>query len=169
MLICLSACRPGVEESSAALKYFDLKGFLVKDTARLKKLYHQVDKTVTYNGTSESKTVKVDNWGQELDLFIRSDINKPAWKNSYNVIANNDFILYKAKEPELQMREMLIKLDQQAVKWILIYNRDQNILYKTEEKLTYYPDSLYLIEKNQKVRLMIAANKYFRIKGVIDR
>ena len=164
---CLSACKPAVKESGASLKYFDLKGYFTKDTARLNKLYNQVDKTVTYNGAAEQKKVKITDWGRELDLFIRSDINKPAWKNSYTVVSNNDFLLYKAKDPDLQTQEMLIKLDKRQVKWMLIYNRDHNLLYTTTEKLTYYPDSLYMISKMQKVRLM--GTNFYKIKGVIGR
>jgi len=49
----------------------------------------------------------------------------------------------------------------------LIFNRTKNILYQTTEKLSYFPDSLYLIEKDQKVRLM-AKNKY-KVQGLIER
>ena len=163
----LFACKPAVKETGASLKYFDLKGYFTKDTARLNKLYNQVDKTVTYKGATEHKKVKITDWGRELDLFIRSDINKPAWKNSYTVISNDEFLLYKAKDPDLQTQEMLIKLDKQQVKWILIYNRNHNLLYTTTEKLTYYPDSLYLISKMQKVRLM--GTNLYKIKGVMGR
>ena len=159
------ACKPDIKETGAALKYFDIKGYFTADTARLNKLNKNVLKTATNNGVTESKRVKIDNWGRELDLFIGSDINKPAWKDSYTIIANNNFLLYKAKDPDLKMREMLIKKDKQQVKWILIYNRTKNILYQTTEKLSYFPDSLYLIEKVQRVRL-IGTNSY-KIQGVI--
>ena len=165
-LVVLNSCKPDIKENGAALKYFDLKGFLTRDTAVLNRAYHQVDKTVIHNGVSERRNVKIYNWGQELNLFFQSDINKPAWKNSYTIINNDEFILYKAKYPELQTRELLVKLDKQKVKWILIYTRDQNFLYKTNSKLTYYPDSAYLIEKLQHVRLL--GNNTYIINGLIS-
>ena len=82
---------------------------MTTDTARLNKLNTAVLKTVTDNGATESKKVKIDNWGRELDLFIASDINKPAWKDSYTITGDSDLILYKAKDQELKMREMVIK------------------------------------------------------------
>ena len=165
LVSCISGCRPDVKETGAALKYFDLKGYLTKDTARLNKLNKPVFKTVSHNGITESKTVHIDNWGLELDLFIGSDINRPAWKSSYTIAAGDNILLYKAKDPLLKTQEMIIKLDKQKVKWIFIYNHTKNILYQTSEWLSYFPDSLYLIRKVQKVRLM-GTNRY-RIQGVI--
>ncbi|TWJ02507.1 hypothetical protein JN11_01480 [Mucilaginibacter frigoritolerans] len=166
IILCGTACKPDIKETGAALKYFDIKGYFSADIAHLNHLKIQVLKTVSHNGTTESKTVKIDNWGQEFNLFIDADINKPAWQKSYTVITDDSLLFYKAIDPELKMREMIIKRDnKQKVKWILIFNRTKNILYTTTEKLSYYPDSLYLIEKDQHVRLM--GNNHYRIEGVI--
>ena len=164
IMLLQTACKPDIKEKS---KYFDIRGFFIADTARLNKLNLQVLKTVTHNGVSESKSVHIDNWGHELDLFIGSDINKPAWKDSYTIIDEGGILVYRAKYPELTVREILIKKDNEKVKWILIFNKIKNILYQSTEKLSYYPDSLYLIEKDQKVRLM--GNNHYRIEGVIKK
>ena len=163
---CWPACKPDVKESGASLKYFDINGYFTKDIARLNNLNKPVFKTVTHNGVSESKTVHINDWSRELDLFIQSDINRPAWKNSYKVITEDNFLIYRAKYPELKMHEMIIKEDKGKVKWILIYNKTpKNILYQTTEKLSYFPDSLYMIEKVQKVRLI--GSNYYKVEGVM--
>jgi len=165
---CLPACRPDVKESGGALKYFDINGYFTKDIARLNKLNKPVLKTVTHNTVSESKTVHIDNWELELSLFKDADINRPAWKNSYTVIDEDGMLIYRAKYPELKMREMLIKKDKGKIKWILIYNKTpKNILYQTTEKLSYFPDSLYVIDKMQRVRLM--GSNFYEIKGAMSR
>ena len=106
------ACKSGVkEEATATLKYFDIRGYFTADTARLNKLSKEVIKTVTHNGVTESKKVKIDNWGQELDMFTGADINRPAWKNSYTVATGDNLVLYKAKEEDLKVREIIIKKD----------------------------------------------------------
>jgi hypothetical protein len=162
------ACRPDVkEENAATLKYFDIKGYFTADTARLNKLSRMVTKTVTHNGVTENKKVKIDNWGHELDMFAGADINRPAWKNSYTIATGDNLVLYKAKEDELKVREIIIKKDKEKVKWIVIYTRTKNILYQTTDKLSYFPDSLYLIEKDQWVKLM-GRNRY-KIQGVIEQ
>ena len=165
IILCCQACKPAIKETGATLKYFDLKGFFNADTARLNKLSPTVLKTVSHNKDSQTKEVKIDNWGRELSLFIDADINKPAWQNSYSITSDSSTLIYKSKDPALKMLEMIIKHDKQKVKWILIFNNTSNMLYTTTEKLSYYPDSLYLIEKKQHVRLM--GNNFYRIVGVI--
>jgi hypothetical protein len=165
IILCGTSCKPDIKETGAKLKYFDIKGFFSADTARLNHLNTQVAKTVSHNGATESKTVKIADWGQELNLFMDADINKPAWQNSYTVLTDGSLLFYKAIDPDLKMREMIIKRDKQKVEWVLIFNRTKNLLYTTTEKLTYYPDSLYLIEKDQHVRLM--GNNNYSIQGLI--
>lgn len=165
--LLLPACKPGGNEAGVSLKYFDIKGYFEKDSLRLTKQNSLVFKTVTHNGVTQRKKVHIANWGIELSLFKQSDINKPAWRNSYEVISNEDSVLYKAKYPDLTMREMRIKINKQKVRSVIIFNATKNMLYQTTEKLSYFPDSLYLIEKYQKVRLM-GSNKY-TIEGQIIR
>jgi hypothetical protein len=167
ILTWLPACKPEIKETGATLKYFDIKGFFFTNTAHLNRLNKPVLKTIIYNGITEQKKVHINNWGLELDSFIGSDINRPAWKDSYNIVADNDILLYKAKYPELKMREMLIKKENGKLKWMLIYNKTQNIIYQTTEKLTYFPDSLYMIEKVQRVRLM--GTNVYKVQGVVER
>lgn len=161
------SCRPDIKGNGNTSKYFDIKGYFTADTARLNKLNKIVTKTVTHNGVTETKKVKIANWGQELDMFIGADINRPAWKNSYTIFNGDNVLLYKAKDEDLRVREIMIKLDGQKVKWMLIFTRTQNILYKTTERLSYFPDSLYLIQKDQHVKLM--GNNHYVIKGVIEK
>lgn len=171
-IFCISGCKPGIKETGAALKYFDIKGFFTADAARLSKLNKPVMKTVTHNGVTQSKKVRIGNWGRELDLFIGSDINRPAWKDSYTITVSGDITIYRAKDPELKMHQMDIKEDKGKVKWILIFNHTpkdllHRILYQSSEKLSYFPDSLYSIEKDQRVRLI--GNDTYKVQGLIGK
>jgi hypothetical protein len=165
LLSGLPSCRPDIKQSGAVSNYFDVGGYFKADTARLKKLNLPVNKTVTHNGVTENKTVHITNWGQELNLFIQSDINRPAWKNSYRIQTMDSLLIYTAKYPDLRTTKIVIRKDKDKVKWILLYNHTKNLLYETREKLSYFPDSVYLIEKWQRVRLMGRNN--YRIEGVL--
>jgi hypothetical protein len=166
LLLCGSyACnKPEIKETGAELKYFDLKEYFTKEATRLNKQNPEVDKTVGHNGATESKKVHIGNWKKELNLFIENDINKPAWKLSYDVQANNDSIVYKARYPELETRQIIIIKKAGQVTGISIVNNTHNILYNTTEKLVYAPNAYYLIEKMQQVKIMGANN--YRIKGI---
>ncbi|WEA03371.1 hypothetical protein [Mucilaginibacter sp. SJ] len=163
----LYSCRPDNRQSGAKLVYFDLKEFFRADSARLTRLNPEVNKTVTHNGVTETKIVHIGNWNQELNLFIQSDINRPAWKNSYTVSTSDSAIIYKARTPELKTRRIIIKKAGDKVEWILIYNHTKNLLYETNEKLSYFPDSLYLIQKTQHVKLM-GRNDY-KVQGTLPK
>jgi len=163
----LSACKPEIKQSRSSLKYFDLKGYFERDSARLTQLNKPVLKSVKHNGETETKTVRIANWGTELSLFKESDINRPAWKNSYSVLADSNLVIYKALEPDLKTKEILIKLKAGKVKYIMIINDTKNLLFKTQEKLSYFPDSLYLIQKAQTVRFLGANN--YDIQGLFNQ
>ena len=165
LLLCgLYACnKPQIKETGAELKYFDLKGYFKTDSARLVKLNPLVNKTVTHNGETETRKVKIADWGREFNLFTSSDINKPAWKDSYTMQQNADSIVYKAKFPELKTREIVIHRVDGRVTSVYILNNIHNILYKTTERLTYVEGAYYLIEKDQQVKVM-GANNYV-VKG----
>lgn len=126
-----------------------------------------VNKTVVHNNVSETKAVKVADWKQELGLFADADINKPAWKDSYTVIDEDGQLIYRAKDSLMNVHEVLIKRAAQKVIWILIYTRARNKLYQTNTKLTYYPDSVYMISMDQHVRLLGTNN--YSITGVIGK
>ncbi|MGN6179743.1 MAG: hypothetical protein ACTHMI_11150 [Mucilaginibacter sp.] len=160
-----SGCKPEAKQSGGKAGYFDIKGFFTNEAQDLQKVKPPVLKTIVHNGVTETKKVSIENWGQELESFVGGDINRPAWKNSYTTSTGDGITLYKAIEPELTVREIIIKKDADKIKWIIIYTKTQNILYRNIEKLSYYPDSLYRIEKRQHVRLM--GNNNYNITGVI--
>jgi len=157
----LPACKPEIKNNGG----FDLTGYLKKDAARLNKLNRPVNKTVTHNGVTENKTVHIADWNSELGLFIDADINKPAFKNSYDIINEDSLLVYKAKEKDLKVRELILKRAGKYIKYILIYNKVENQLYKTTQKLTYFPDSVYRIETVQHVKLL-GTNTY-TIQGIL--
>ena len=162
----LSSCKPDHINEGASRKYFDLKGYFRADTARLNKRNPLITKTVTHNGVSETQKLHINNWGLELNLFSQSDINKPAWRDSYNVDSNAVSIIYRAKTLDLKTQLIVINKSVGKIKWIMIVNKTKNALYQTSEQLSYFPDSLYIIQKYQKVRLL-GANKYV-VRGTLN-
>jgi len=177
----LPACKPAIQQN-ASLKYFDVKGFFEKESARLTKLNPLIVKSVYHNGVTETKKVYIDNWDNEFSLFSESDINRPAWRDNYTTISEGNITIYRAKDPELNnTQQILIKRVNGKVEYILIYNSNhasknttnsktrslKNLLFTNEEELSYFPDSLYQINKIQSIRLL-GTNKY-QIKGFFDQ
>ena len=166
VLICfLASCKPEVQQSKNS--YFDLTSYFGAETKKLTNTKFYVVKTVSRNGDAETKTVKIDNWPGELSVFSESNINKPSWRNSYKTTTNGAITIYKALEPDLKTREIILKKENNKVVYLMIFNVTNNSLFQNKEKLTYYPDSLYQIQRKQHVRFL-GTNDYL-IEGKLKK
>ena len=153
LLLLITACSKP-EETSNTPAYFDLKTYFENEAVRLQKRKPVLTKTVTQNGESEKKDIKIADWKSELGFFTMSDINKPAWRDSYRTIDNANQLTYLAKEDGLKTQKVEIYRNAQgAIKQISILNKTSNLLYTSTENLHYFPDSVYTITKQQKVLL----------------
>jgi len=162
VLLAAIGCRPEVKDNGK-LPFFDLKKYFTGEAARLTKQYPLIKKTVSYNGQQETKTIGIKHWQQEFDLFINSDINKPAWKNSYAITTCDTGITYQTTDSTLHTYWIGVGMKGNKVKSIYIRNCTHNMLYDTWENLAYYPDSAYLILKTQDVALL--GRNVYKITG----
>ena len=148
-------------------KYFAIKKYFQEEANRLSTTNPTVSKTVAQNNISQQKNIKIDDWLSELELFLASDINKPAWRDSYKTISSLSKVEYIAKDKNLRTRKIIILYDLKGKpKQISIYNNTKNTLYNSEEKLYYYPDSAYTVQQQQNV-LVMGKNSYI-ISGKIQ-
>src|SRR5476649_2853026 len=115
------ACKPDIKETGGTLTYFDLKGYFKADAAKLTAHNKPVLKTVVHNTITESKKISIDNWDRELSLFSNSDINKPAWKDSYAMQNTANALIYTAKDSTLETKRIIINKDGDKVKWVIIF------------------------------------------------
>lgn len=162
--IFLASCGSDKHERSTN-KYEDIKGLFASEAIRLNKLNPKIDKTVARNNAVESKKGITIDWKNELNLFSESDINKPAWKNSYKISGNANDISYTALDSNLRTRLIHLKKDSSGrLMHVFIVNKTHNYLYQSSEELSYIPDSIYKIVKKQNVILM-GTNQY-EITGV---
>lgn len=161
-LLVFASC--GEKEKVPQRRYIDMKGFFTNEVSRLDKLNTKVNKTVSRNGVSESKVNISPDWNMELSLFSESDINKPAWSNSYIVRNDGGSTLYTATDNKLRTRSISIARNKNGrITRLSIVNSTTNYLYNSSEELLYIPDSLYRIVKKQDV-LLLGKNSY-KISG----
>jgi len=151
------------KEKPITLTYFDIKGFFKSEASRLSQKEALVIKEISKNGEKESKQLAIKNWDKEFDLFTESDINKPSWIASYEVRTVGDTTTYKALTEDLRTREINLIKSENKVKSITIKNKAINKLYESNEYLSYYPDSIYEIIKDQHVKII--GNNNYKILG----
>jgi hypothetical protein len=168
-LLAIASCKS--DSTNGDKKFFDLKAYFKSEAARLAKSNPIITKTAIHNGDSETLKERIANWDSELSLFADADINKPAWKSSYQVDSSGNFLIYKATDPKLKTHDIVINRENGKIKWILIHNYAKTTilgknLYETIEKLSYFPDSLYLIQRKQYTRSL--GYNIYSVKGAFN-
>ncbi len=163
LVLFITSCQPAVIKTNYS-NYPDLKGYFSKEIKRLEKERPQVQKSVHFNKKNESKTSAAIKWQEELDPFIVSDINKPAFMGLYRLSMEDGEKIYRATTKNLKTREIrILKSDNGAIKRITIQNISENNLFSSSEYLEYCPDSIYQIVKKQEV--LILGSNHFMIVG----
>ncbi|MFF5382854.1 hypothetical protein [Pedobacter suwonensis] len=150
-------------EANTNLAYFDIKGYFEKEISRLQKLNPVVNKSVSVDGTVENKNVKIADWTKELAIFVNADINKTSWKGSFKTNQENGVDIYTSDHKKIPIKKVSITWKGQKAGKIEIIIDNKNILYQSQDTLTYCPDSLYSIKKHQKIRLL--KNKRYSVTG----
>ena len=159
-LACLLFVSCSETEQVRVQKYYDVQGFFGAETKRLEKQGATVTKTVSRNDVSETKSSFSPAWATELALFTDSDINKPAWRDSYKIESDSLSTSYTALDDELRTKSLVIKKNNKGkLIEISIVNSTSNYLYNSTEELHYFPDSLYRMVKKQDV-ILLGKNNY---------
>lgn len=162
MLLLVMSCNSETQQH-AATDFFSLKHFFEQESIRLKG-FKTVNKRVQHNEKAEQKAIFIGSWAKELSIFSESDINKPAWRDSYRVVQDSAGVCYSALDSALRTRSIFIKRNAfNKVVRVDIVNRTDNALYQSNERLVYIPDSLYSIDKKQHVLLL--GDDYYQITG----
>jgi len=160
LLVFFAACSSKENSSNTTKTYFDIQGYFENEAARLQQKKPLVEKSVSQNNQPEKKDIKIADWKTEFELFTESDINKPAWKNSYRLIKKGTITELISKDENLKTQKIIIRKGEKGnIAHIFILNKVSNSLYSTTEELNYFPDSLYSIIKNQDVQF-IGKNRY---------
>lgn len=163
LALALASCTLKEQENKNTKAYFDLEGYLKKEALRLQKANPLINKTVVVGGKSETHKVKIADWKKELDLFIQSDINKAAWRGSFSSSLANGMSTYTSQNAKVPVKKLEVSFKGNKVSAIRIFVSNTNDLYKSNDSLSYYPDSLYQIKKVQQIRLR--AEKKYEITG----
>ncbi|WP_316822847.1 hypothetical protein [Pedobacter gandavensis] len=163
LLLCFGCTEPPKTQQKEAHPYFDLKGYFTREVTRLSREKPMVHKTVLVNDATESKDLQIANWQKELSIFSDADLNKSAWKGLFQVKKTDTMELYSSSNEKVPVKEMKVIKKKGKVYGLQMVIRNSNALYTSSDTLSYFPDSLYEVKKNQHIRLL--AEKNYRITG----
>jgi hypothetical protein len=167
LILCLLstalACNDKANKEASSINYFDLKKYFSSEAKRLQTLNPLIKKTVTQNGISETKQLKISILETELKPFSNADINKSAWKNAFKVSTNNQMIRYTNTNDKIPVKELIVTKKNNVIVSIKAILNTSNLLYTSTDTLTYVPSKHYEIKKTQKIKLLKA--KTYQISG----
>ncbi|MFK8164575.1 MAG: hypothetical protein AB8H12_19170 [Lewinella sp.] len=156
--LCLAACAP--ESTSGTIDtapFFDLSGYITSEAERLQAIGMKVEKTITLNGTTETKQLDDINFGNDLRLFREADINRPAWIEKYatdqQTLSGSHLItIYTALDSNLIVRRLMIEEDVGATTKIEIDRKTGTVLSDGQHLLIYEPAKGYSVTTKQENR-----------------
>jgi len=157
-LACFSCNKQEKPNANNNLLYFDLKGYFEKEIDRLQEVSPSINKTVSINGAKEQKTLTITDWQKELAIFQNADINKNSWRGSFKITKQGEQSIYSSDNRKIPIKKILVEQQGSKVSKISIIVNNNNILYRSQDTLTYIPDSLYEIKKQQKIRFLAQKN-----------
>lgn len=177
LLFSLVSCRQEEARDDAPKVYYDLKDFIENQIVYLNEKKPEVNKTAVLGSKREaSKTREVD-WKKELELFLQADINKPSYRQSYEVVQNGPLHYEYRLKPGNDLPVAYLKIDTDSVLkqplHVEALIRASNKVYNSEKKLVLNAakrDNLlevntYEVDGYQK--LIFVEKKVFRIHGEI--
>jgi hypothetical protein len=167
-LLSIMSCNSSANENQEKV-FFDLAQFIDMEIAHLESENVSVFKTVYIN--EEKETITIDNldWKKELEIIRQSDLNKAAYKLSYETDSSKTRIVYSLKDSEDLPVVVLsiLKNDAGEITRIRSDHKSNNYLYSSSK--TAIADfrnghlSHYNIKGTQE--LFIGTEKVFEIDG----
>lgn len=165
ILFFLGACNSAPQKKQfKVMQYFDLKGYITKEAKRLNQLNPEIDKEVIVNTAGERKKVKIADWQKELAIYANADINKSAWQGLFELHESKDSKTYLSDNEKVPVKSLSIKYRKGKLYHIEILIKTENLLYTSNDTLSYFPDSLYQVKKIQHIKLLNEKN--YQIKGI---
>ncbi len=160
-MLFIFSCKNADEKKAKRINtYFDISGFIEAEMDSLQKLDPTIKKTIWVDGIPETQELKIIDWKKELLSFKSSDINKPAWVDSYKIDTlfgkDLNIVRYTATDDDVKIRfvELEIGIDNVECKNILIQSEEHNSVYNSSQRLSYKKGLGYAVESIQQVNFM---------------
>jgi hypothetical protein len=139
----MAGCHGEILEIKQKENFFDLKGFVEKESERLQKQNLPVLKVVVKGEKKEQKKLSTLVWKDELMSIAESDLNRPAWKTLYNsdttFFEKSILITYTGLNRDLAVKKMALTFDKDTKECISlsIDKASENFLYSSWQKIYY--------------------------------
>ncbi len=151
------------------MPFFDLAGYFQSQIDQLQAEQPRVEKRIVLDGEEEGKTVEQLNYEKELQVFLKADINRPAWQDQYaidSVMVNGQLgqLRYIAQDEDLKTRRLIITFEGEEVSKVEIDNYTTSAIANLDQNLTYDPLIGYTIHSKENVQLANAQDLLVEVR-----
>jgi hypothetical protein len=164
IFLLASGCSNPEQAAVTQTNYFQLKPYFLNEAKRLQGLNPEIKKTVSVNGESETKRLKIASWEKEFSSFIDADINKRAWNGEFQKQVTEGMETYTSSNEKVPVKSVTIRKEKDKITGIVVLVTNKNYLYTSNDTLYYYPGKRYGVTKTQQIKLL--DEKKYRITGV---
>ncbi len=174
-LLVWTSCSSPSENSKGrmeVLPYYDLKGFIEQQVDKIDSAQVVILSRINQEENQSTVTLSKAELLEELDVFIRADINKPSLVTSYTTEVARDFLIHEAMpEEKTKVKEIKVRIVDDRPVWITFKMAEENMFYSSytigELYINNQTDQIdhYSIETSQKIWFLKANN--MKISGVI--
>ena len=145
---------------------FDIPSFFDKEITLLKGANPKILKSVSKDHQSEEKLMHIESWDNELSSFKTIDLRKGVYKGFVKKDSIDNMVTYTFQNDDVDSSKVKIGYKDGSAFQIVIERRVNNLLYDTQEILSYTVGENYTVEKIQDVWIL-GENKY-RINGIFQ-
>lgn len=177
LLFSLVSCRREESQDDAPKLYYDLKGFIENQIVYLSEKKPKVSKTALLGSKRETSETRGIDWKKELELFVQADINKPSYRQRYEVVQNGPLHYEYRLKPGNDLPVAYLKIDTDSilrqplhVEALIrasnkIYNSEKKVILNAAKRDNLVEIKSYEVDGYQK--LIFVEKKVFSIRGQI--
>jgi hypothetical protein len=132
--------------------YYDIPSFIVEQANKLDVKGQWVRKHVTKDGHSHIIERGNIAWQEELDAFIESDINRPAWRGEFKVdtisLERVDVVTYKTENKQIPVKNVVVTIDKDTRQClqVTVDRVTDNFLYSSNQSLFFTTGEGYMMK-----------------------
>lgn len=161
-LLLLAACgdeassSPPPEIKQDASNFFDLEAYIDREVARLQNEKGRTfQKSIAINGQRETQEIDHIDFEKDLAIFRKAAINRPAWRDKYEVERTTYSERYTALDSSLLTQQLEVVKDTQGqVSRVRIVGRSGSVLSQEQKQLLYEPGKGYRINSQRGSQLL---------------
>ena len=153
--LIFSCSQKGEVNNQPTSSFFSMIDFMAEEKNWMGNNKISLTKTLSLNGETDTLYIDQPNFASELDVFIKSDINRPSLSDKYSVdsiFSSGKLykITYTAKDEKVNTRKLSIQFDSHN-KVVLIDIRlfNGSPITKNVQHLIYRPKAGYVIKDEQ--------------------